>query len=231
VESALRRLDSVLWRVDVRRAERSIGFEHGDDGGRRVLRFLGSSGTRIRLDDVPDAAAILYAPVADELDAAGLTQTGGGPVRAAILQGWLRHLVPGELVTGRSLAGLDTGLVAALSQLDLLVASREDLLADGDRPDQQLDALRSALGPRPVLVLTDAAAGAWIDRAGAGTSERWHVPVPRLVEGVPAIGAGDVFAAALTLRWPRGGLPAREGITRAARDATRTVAAELERRR
>jgi sugar/nucleoside kinase (ribokinase family) len=152
-------------------------------------------------------------------------------VRAASLQGWLRQLVPGELVIGRPLAELDPGLIAALSRMDLLVASREDLLADADRPDQQLDALRSALGPRPALVLTDAAAGAWFDHTGSGASERWQVPVARVVESVPAIGAGDVFAAALTLRWPRAVAPTRDGITLAARDAMRTVADELERRR
>jgi sugar/nucleoside kinase (ribokinase family) len=231
VEAGLRRLRGILRHVEVRSAERSIGFEHGDHGGRRALRFLGSSGTHIRLDEVPDAAAILYAPVADELDAAGLAGAGGRAMRAAILQGWLRRLVPGELVSGRPLAELDPGLVAALPRMDLLMASREDLLAEGDRPDRQLDALRSALGPRPVLVLTDAAAGAWIDRAEAGTSQRWHLPVPRLVEGVPTVGAGDLFAAALTLRWPRDRTAERDRITLAAQDAMGTVAEELERRR
>lgn len=231
VESALRGLRGLLERMEVQRAERSIGFEHRVDGERRVLRFLGSAGLPIRLDEAPAAGAILYAPVAGEIDAAGLTRASGGARRAAILQGWLRRLVPGELVSGLALAELDPGLVAALARMDLVVASREDLLADADRPDAQLDALRSVLGRRPALVLTDATAGAWFDHMGSETSERWRVPVARVVEGVPVVGAGDIFAASLALRWPRGGAATRDGITRAARDATETVARELERRR
>jgi sugar/nucleoside kinase (ribokinase family) len=231
VTFALRGLRGGLERVEVQRVQRSIGFEHRVDGERRILRFLGSAGLPIRLDGAPAAGAILYAPVAGEIEAAGLTRARGGALRAAILQGWLRRLVPGELVSGLALAELDPDLVAALAQMDLVVASREDLLADAERPHEQLDALRSVLGPRPVLVLTDATAGAWFDHTGNGTSERWRVPVDHVVEGVPVVGAGDIFAAALALRWPRGGAATRDGITRAARAAAETVARELERRR
>ena len=94
------------------------------------------------------------------------------------------------------LSALDPGLAEALSQFDLMVASREDLLGDASEPADQLASLRRSVGPRPALVVTDGVDGVW--------TEREHLVVPRVVEGVPSVGAGDIFAAFMLAEpWPR----------------------------
>ncbi len=228
VEAGLSRLAG-LRSLEVQRVGRSIEYEHRASALGRELRFLGSAGLPISVDAVPSAAAVLLAPVAAELDAAAARQVGA-PMRAAILQGWLRRLEPGEVVTALPLAALDASLRGALGGYDLLIASTEDLVAESLDVDDQLDAVRRELGAGPVLVLTEGAAGAWIDRtsAGAGPNERWLVPLPRVVGGADTIGAGDVFAALLTVGWPD--VLNRASLTRATRDAMRGVAEELERR-
>jgi hypothetical protein len=139
-------------------------------------------------------------------------------VRGAILQGWLRELVPGELVRSRPVAAIPSPLVAQLAACDVLIASREDLLADADAPGAQLDALRAVVGPQPCLIVTDADHGAWIDQGGARTL----VGVPRVVRGVPMVGAGDAYASLLLGAMGRG----RDSIG-AARDAAAGVAEML----
>ena len=101
--------------------------------------------------------------------------------------------------------GIGHGLLATLARFDLLVASREDLAADGATPDAQLDAMRRRLGHGPVLVLTAGRGGAWVDVAG----ERAQLSVPHLVEGASSVGAGDILAALLLAGgWPRPATPA-----------------------
>jgi sugar/nucleoside kinase (ribokinase family) len=96
------------------------------------------------------------------------------------------------------LAALAAPLIGALSRFDLLVASREDLAADSDDPIEQLEALRRAFGPRPALVVTDGADGAWLDGAG-------HLPVPWRVDAASTVGAGDILAAFLAIGSPEPG--------------------------
>ncbi len=162
--------------------------------------------------------AVLYAPVADELGSSLGGQRYPGAVRGAILQGWLRHLEVGAVVRPRPAASLAPELRAELGACAVLIASREDLLADGHEPGDQLDALRAAVGPRPTLVVTDADHGAWVDRDGGRTL----VGVPRVVRDVPMVGAGDAYAALLLGAMGRGRSPEA-----AARDAAGGVSEML----
>lgn len=230
VRDGLRELEALPYvRVEV--VPRSIGFDHGEVDGLRRLRFRGSGGVPLSARAPVQPGAVLYAPVADELSAGLEAPPYPGACHAAILQGWLRRLEPGAEVEPLPLAALPARLLSALGALDLLIASREDLLAVADRPEPQLGALRAAVGQRPALVLTDGARGTWLDLAGSDRgAARWRLPVPRPVEGVPSVGAGDMLAALLLLpAWPRS--PSRDFLSRRAADAMRGVADLLARRR
>jgi len=186
-------------------ASSTATFVHHETKAGRRLELV-QLGGRIALSSLqPPSLAVLLAPVADELAAADLTHLGGASIRGAILQGWLREVNRDGHVLPRLLRSIGPGPLAVLAGFDLLVASLEDLRADGASPDEQLDAMRRALGPGPALVLTAGSAGAWIDVAG----ERAHLPVPRPVEGASSVGAGDVFAGLLLASgWPRPATPA-----------------------
>lgn len=160
-------------------------------------------------------AAVLYAPVANELGAGFAGHRYAGAMTGAILQGWLRTLEPGRVVEALGLDALPGGLVADLGSCDVIVASREDLVAVAATTDGQLDALRSRFGPHPTLVVTDGAAGAWVDAAAL----RRLVPPPRVVHDVPMVGAGDAWAALMLGSLGRGRDP-----WGAARDAGAGVA-------
>ena len=205
------------------RVPRTIAFRHDESGPIRRL-FLDVAATRL---DAPPVelrpTAVLYAPVADEIGPELGRQQFGGVLTAAILQGWLRILEPGAEVQPRRLPDLPPDLVASLQELDILIASREDLRAEGDTPNAQLDALRSVIGPRPTLVATEGIAGAWID-AGAG---RLHVDVAEPITQVPTVGAGDAYAAVLAARL--GGR--RHDLLSAAADAAAAVSRMLAARR
>lgn len=213
--------------VEVADAASTITFRHrGTDGDRRL--WLEESGHAVALP--ADAHArivtrtVLYAPVADELNVAALRVWSDTWDRGAILQGWLRDVDPSMEVRPRSLASLPADLRAALSDLDLLVASRQDLRADGDDPERQLRAMRRTFGDRALLVVTDAGNGAWI----AWGRHARRVAVPRLVEGASSVGAGDIFAAFLLARG-KAHLP--ESVIRNVEEAMGVVAQVLEERR
>lgn len=171
---------------------------------------------------VGNARAILAAPIADEVTAADLQRLGAASTRGAILQGFLRTFAADGEVQPRPLSTLAPELVAELSGFELLVASREDLRGEAAEPSAQLAALRRVFGPRPALVVTDGVAGVWMEGV--------HLPVPRRVDGVPSVGAGDVLTAfMLAGGWP---VPVPAGFARRrAEDAMRVVADVLEERR
>jgi len=208
---------SVEW------ADATATFVHRDSPDGRVL-WLASAGGPISMGqvDVRDAPAILAAPIADEVAADDLQRLGAASTRGAILQGFLRSFAADGEVRPLPLASLAPELVATLSRFDLLVASREDLRGEATEPLEQLTAVRRHFGARPELVVTDGVAGVWM--------EREHLPVPWRVDGVPSVGAGDVFAAfMLAGGWP---MPAPAGLARQrAEEAMRVVAEVLEERR
>jgi len=202
-EDGLRELRR-LARLDVSRVPVSIGFVHDDAGGSRRL-MLAEAGTPLRDSAAITSAAVLFAPVAGEIPPDLLARRAPGAIAGAILQGWLRHLMPGEPVRPLAPEAMGGALLAALADFDLLVASREDLAAvDGDARGQ-LAAVRSAVGAGPTLVLTDGAAGAWVDLgAHRGMAGSWQERPARVVDGVSSVGAGDMLAALLlTDPWPR----------------------------
>ena len=185
----------------------TTSFRHGETAEGRQL-WLGNRGESLGSGAAAlgrfETRAVLYAPVAGEIPDEALSTEGAGWVRGAILQGWLRTTDEGEEVRAMPLAALNQTVIQALRGFDLLVASREDLLAEGTTPRQQLRSMRSSFGARPVLVVTDGPEGAWIGVEASVEAEPSHIPVPRPITGVPTVGSGDVLAAFMLLgEWRR----------------------------
>jgi len=206
-------------------------FRHREAPEGRRLWLETSGGTVALAADAVDRIrtnAILFAPVADEVAADALTVWGEPWTRAAILQGWLRATDERGEVHPRSLATLSEAHRAALGDFDLLLASREDLLAEASDPHTQLQSLRRAFGHVRVLVVTDGAEGVWI-----GTAHPWrvfepvHRPVPWRVDEAQTVGAGDILAAFMAVDDQLRPGP----VDRAADAAMRVVAEVLEERR
>jgi hypothetical protein len=177
----------------------TVSFRHRESAeGRRL--WLGQRGGPVgpgadTLERI-ETRAVLLAPVAGEVPVEALTAWDASLVRGAILQGWLRTLEEGEEVRPLPFEALPGAVTGALSAFDLLVASREDLLAVEGDPPKQLSAMRRAFGPRPTLVVTDGPGGVWMDVSTTDTpGEPLHLPVPRRVEGASSVGAGDVLTA------------------------------------
>jgi sugar/nucleoside kinase (ribokinase family) len=184
------------------RATIRFAIDERDSRRRLVLEAVGGR-LEVAAEEIASsgAAAVLLAPIAGELDATALRAARGVPVRVAALQGWLRVLKPGFEVSPLRLRALPAGLLAELRQLSALVASVEDLIAEGPSPDTQLDALRDRVGLGPALIITDGANGARLDLPGSGRSD---VLVPRRIGDAPPVGAGDAFAALLAVALGRG---------------------------
>lgn len=164
--------------------------------------------------------AVLYAPVADELGSGFGGQEYAGALTAAVLQGWLRNLELGREVRPLPLSALPEALVRRLAGCDLLIASREDLVAVAAEPGAQLDALRVRFGWRPLLVVTDGVAGTWLDIAG----RRARSSPSSVVADVTTLGSGDTFAAIMAAGLGRG-LSAEEASTNAATAVVEMLAA------
>jgi sugar/nucleoside kinase (ribokinase family) len=222
-QAALAELRQLVVDVEAGDADATATFSHHDTAqGRRLA--LKRRGGRVAIAGsalLASADAVLVAPVAGEVSAAELTTLVSVPVRAAILQGWLRSLDEGAEVRPLPLADLGSPAIAALSGFDLIVASREDLLAEARDPREQLHSLRRALGPGPALFVTDGTDGLWMDDRTATL----HLPVPRRVTTASTVGAGDILAAFLAV-----GDPA-VAIEQRARVAMEVVAGILEERR
>ncbi len=203
-------------------------YRHEERGGVRVLVFEART-EPIRDDrlgglDRPDVA--LVAPIADEVPAplVARLRTDLAPGRMVLLvQGWLRRLVEGEEVTAMSLDTLTDDQLGVLGDADVIVVSTEDLVESPGDPFGQASALRSCAGRRPIIVVTLGAQGYLLDDPGV---DRVVASVPRrVVTGVPAVGAGDTFGAALAVHLAHGA-----GATSAADRATDAVIAMLEAR-
>lgn len=219
-QAALQELRRLTATLDWTDADRTLTFTHHEEATGRHLR-LESTGGRVQLDPeaVARARTVLVAPLADEVGVDQLARLGRERPLAAILQGFLRSVADDGAVRPLHLSALAPGLVDALSGFDLLVASREDLAAEGPNPRDQLAALRRVFGSRPELLITDGLEGVW--------TEREHLAVPRTISGVSTVGAGDILAAFITA-WSA---PPAPSLSSRAEDAMQIVAEVLEARR
>lgn len=220
--AGLAELSELASSVEASTSPASITFGHAETAAGRELVLERRGGQVPTVNENP-AAAVLFAPVADEIPTSGLS-VGRGAMRGAILQGWLRSTGEGEPVRPQPVAAMDTGLVVALGALDLVIGSSEDLRADGADPLAQLQTLRATFGDRPPLVVTDGAHGPWLDD---GSGPR-HLPLGQQVDGVSTIGAGDMFAAFMLLALARS---AGASLLEAATSAIDQVAEVLQSRR
>jgi len=220
---------AALGEVLCQPASTTTTYRHRESDGVRVLS-LEAAGEPI------DPAAIaargpfdvaVLAPIADELSAGTVaaTRAAARPQRTVFLiQGWLRHLALGMPVRALGLHEVPAALWETFGSADAVVVSTEDLSADPADPFAQAAAVRERLGPAPVLVLTLGTEGYLLDDPAA---DRVVASVPHhVVEGVPAVGAGDTFGAALAVHLARGDDPAA-----AAAAATDRVISVLESRR
>lgn len=198
-QAGLAELRQIAGFVECRPRDHSVTFRHLEtvEGRQLWLEWAGGlvevgPGLRSRID----TRTVLHAPVLDEVPAAQLEAWGDAVVRGAILQGWLRSGEVGAEVRPLPLAALGSGVVDALTGFDLLVASREDLVAGARAPSEQLAGLRHVFGTRPHLIVTDGAAGLWHDAPLGGSRSRHHA-VPWRVDTTSTVGAGDILAAML----------------------------------
>ena len=212
-------IERLAARADVVRepAPESIHFEHHGPDEPRRLRLLARGG-EVQIRDpgeVPNAGAVLFAPVAEEVPA-GVLDAIRAPFRAAGIQGWLRATDADGWVINKPLAEVDTRLADALRGLDLLVASLQDLGAQ-DGPAALVE-LRAWAGASTELVVTSGTGGAWLDD---GRDPPVRIPA-EVVTDRHTIGAGDAFAAVLVAH--RG---AGIDLRRAAEEATAATARYL----
>jgi sugar/nucleoside kinase (ribokinase family) len=195
-QTGLAELRRLAASVEVNPSPRTTTFRHAEAATGRRLSLERVGGRVASATDAPgwpSAKATLYAPVAGEIGPDVVAVASDARIRGAILQGWLRSHEEGAEVSALSLAAMERPLLAAVRQLDLLVASREDLRAVAESPSEQLTALREAIGQMPALIVTEGADGLWLDHA----DRRVHLPVPRRGEATSSVGAGDILAAFL----------------------------------
>jgi sugar/nucleoside kinase (ribokinase family) len=218
-----------MGEVSLQHSPRTTTYAHSETGGRRVLVLEAASDPidPAALPPLPAADVALLAPIADELPAPAVHELRArvGPrLTVLLIQGWLRRLVEGEAVHPLPLAAVADELWDAFALADAVVVSTEDITeTPGDPFAQALD-VRARIGPRPILVVTLGTEGYLLDDPKAS---RIVASVPRtVVRGVPSVGAGDTFGAALALHLARGDAPSA-----AAEAATERVIAVLESRR
>jgi sugar/nucleoside kinase (ribokinase family) len=195
------------------RATSTVTYGHSEVRGRRVLTYLVSAGSIAPpvLADPPDVA--LLAPIADELPASAI-----GPLRESarprltvlLIQGWLRRLAIGEPARPLALDEVPAATWDAFAAVDAIVLSTEDLAESPEDPFVEAAGVRAKIGPRPLLVLTLGEQGYLLDDPA---SDHVVAYVPRrVVEGVPMVGAGDTFGAALAIQLGRGATPADAAV-------------------
>ncbi len=204
-------------------------YVHTEEDGRRVLVYEAATAPidPQQVDGLAGSDVVLVAPIADELPAPGLDELIDAlhpPLAVFLIQGWLRRLELGERVHPLAPGEVPKELWDAFGRADAIVLSAEDLADAPEDPFVQSAAIRALVGAGPLIVLTFGAEGYLLDDPAA---DRVVASVPRrVVEGVPMVGAGDTFGAALALHLGRGVAPAA-----AAEAATDAVIRVLEARR
>ncbi|MEP7081935.1 MAG: PfkB family carbohydrate kinase [Chloroflexota bacterium] len=204
-------------------------YRHGERDGRRALVF--ECGTAPigpeSLAQAPRPQVALLAPIGDELPAATVDRLRAEltpQLTVLLIQGWLRRLIPGREVEPLPLDEVSPDLWRVFSEADAVVLSTEDLPGPATDPFIEAADLRRRLGSRPILLLTLGTEGYVLDDPAL---DRVLASVPRtVVTGVPTVGAGDTFGAALAVHLGRG-----EDASTAARAATERVISVFEARR
>lgn len=204
-------------------------YRHGERDGRRVLVF--ECGTAPigpeSLARAPRPRVALLAPIGDELPAATVDRlrTELAPeLTVLLIQGWLRRLVVGQEVEALPLDEVAPELWRVFAEADAVVLSTEDLAGPATDPFIEAADMRRRLGPRPILLLTLGTEGYVLDDPAL---DRVLASVPRtVVTGVPTVGAGDTFGAALAVHLGRG-----DDASMAARAASERVISVFESRR
>ena len=230
----LAELEQLCDTTQVTAVDRTITYRHQEEGGARRLWLEHGGGTLPSMSATANRSAprsVLFAPLAGEVGTEWLVGWNDRSATGAILQGWLRAVDSTGEIHARPVGALRGDLRASLRSLDLLVASEQDVAADGEEPRAQLGALRRAVGPTPTLVLTCGIEGVWLSspQTGAHREDPWHVPVPWRVDDVSTVGAGDVLAAAMLAGgWAHS--QTRASVGRLAEAAMYTVAEHLEKR-
>ena len=220
---------AVLCTVVLQPARGTVIYRHREADGRRVLILdrIAERLTPATMARAPRTGVAIFAPIAGELpvNAIRAMRDAAMPARSvALIQGWLRRLEEGKPASPLPLSHLGAELRSQLGAMDAVIASTEDLVADADEPLTQLGALREAIGPRPVAVLTLGTYGYLLDDP---TLERITASYPRrVITGVPSVGAGDIYGAAMATHLGRGAT-----ATDAAAAAADAVIRMLEQRR
>jgi len=203
----LRDLCDVRWQ----RASHTTTYRHDESTGHRILVYE-RAGEPIQLDDtepLPPIDVALLAPIADELPppTVDLVRARVRPDLVVLLmQGWLRRLAIGEPVRPLALDEVAPACWRTFGTADAVVLSTEDLVDGGADPFAQAADVRERIGPGPLLVLTLGTDGYLLDDP---VQRRVVASVPRtIIRGVPTVGAGDTFGAALALRLAAGDRPA-----------------------
>src|SRR5688500_13418312 len=208
-------------------AARTATYRHEEHAARRVLVYEAATDAIVVPDGLVSPDVALVAPIADELPPNAVSALLGAlrpRCTVMLIQGWLRRLEIGSPVRPLPLADVPDDLWTAFGHADAVVVSTEDLAESPEDPFAQAQALRARLGEAPLLVLTLGQEGYLLDDPGA---DRVVASMPRrVVEGVPMVGAGDTFGAALAIHLARGADAAT-----AATAATERVIRVLEERR
>ncbi len=197
-------------RCVVLRSAGTTTYRHREADGHRVLLYEARSGTidETRADGLGPVDALLVAPIADELAPASiatLRSAAAARLLVLLIQGWLRRLTIGERVEPMTLDEVAATTWESFGAADAVVVSTEDFATREADPFAQAAAVREVLGPSPILVLTLGADGYLLDDPAAG---RVVASVPRnVIDGVPAVGAGDTFGAALAIHLAAGDAP------------------------
>ena len=210
-------------------ASSTTTYRHDERDGHRVLTFeCGTSPIGPgAVADAPRPRVALLAPIGDELPVETVDRVRSElapDLVVLLIQGWLRRLEPRREVVPLGLDEVGGELWRAFSEADAIVLSTEDLAGPPTDPFLQAAELRRRIGPRPVLVVTLGTEGYVLDDPAL---DRVIASVPRtVVTGVPTVGAGDTFGAALAVQLGRG-----EDASTAAHAATERVISVFESRR
>ncbi|MCA9980975.1 MAG: hypothetical protein KDD89_09080 [Anaerolineales bacterium] len=173
-------------------------FENQYDGNQRT-QYLRSAASTIQPTDIPDAwrtAEIVHlGPIANEIDPAVIDLFDPSQQLIGLTpQGWMRRWDEHGRVSAQRFPAAEK----LLRRATIVVISEEDLLDDA-----MLDQYRAWAN---ILVMTQNYAGC---RVFVHQQEGLHVPAMRQ-NPVDPTGAGDIFAAALFIRYALNGQDALE---------------------